>query len=155
MSLRRTLAVVHKELRHITRDARILLLVTISPALLGLTFSYVFSFDVDQASLAVLDMDMSRHSRQYVRALTADGDFLAAEYATDPVDLERALLAGRIDVALVIPPGFSEHLNRGESVQVQAIVDGLDTVSARTNVGYLEARSAARHRASMHSSLWK
>jgi ABC-2 type transport system permease protein len=143
MSLRRTLAVALKELRHVTRDPRTLLLVTVSPALLGLTFTYVFSFDVDQAALAVLDMDKGRYSRQFVGALTADGDFWVSEYVTTDEDIESSLLSGNVDVALVIPSDFSARIRRGQPAQVQALVDGLDTIAARTNTAYLEARAAA------------
>ena len=131
-----------KEVRHISRDLRILFLVTISPALLGLTFSYVFSFNVDRAALVVLDLDKSQSSRQFVDTLTADGDFWVWGRAHDYAQVDAALLQGGVDVALIVPPGFSANIQRGRSAQVQAILDGSDTIAARTNAGYLEARVA-------------
>jgi ABC-2 type transport system permease protein len=143
MGLQRVRAVALKELRHITRDLRILLLVTVSPALLGLTFSYVFSFDVDEATLAVLDTDRTGLSRRYVSALASDGDLrVIANVATQDA-LEALLLRGEAEVALTIPKGFASAVQSGEPARVQAVVDGLDTIAARTNVGYLEARTAA------------
>ena len=53
MSIRRLLAVARKEYRHIARDVRLLFLVTVGPAFLLITFSYVFAFDVDQVDIAM------------------------------------------------------------------------------------------------------
>jgi ABC-2 type transport system permease protein len=68
MSLPRLLAIARKEIHHVTRDVRTLLLVTIVPAFLLLLLAYVFSFDVDHFDLIVLDQDQAAVSRQYVRS---------------------------------------------------------------------------------------
>jgi len=143
MSLRRALAIARKELRHIIRDPRLLFLVTLSPALLGLTFSYVFSFDVQQAALAVLDLDKSALSRQLLSHLTADGDFWVHSHVSSFAEIDELLLRGAVEAALVIPPGFDTDIRRGRPAQLQVIVEGMDTVEARQNTGYLEARIAA------------
>ncbi|MDH7485765.1 MAG: ABC transporter permease [Anaerolineae bacterium] len=149
MSLRRTLAIARKELRHIVRDPRLLFLVTIAPTLLALTFSYVFSFDVQQAALAVLDLDRSALSRQLLSHLTADGDFWVHSYVSSFAEIDELLLRGAVEAALVIPPGFDRDIRRGRPVGAQSlaplllIVEGMDTIEARQNAGYLEARVAA------------
>ncbi|HSD82557.1 MAG TPA: ABC transporter permease, partial [Anaerolineae bacterium] len=63
MSLRRLIAISHKEFHHITRDLRTLLLVLVAPAFLLMLLSYVFAFDVDKFSLVVLDQDRTDISR--------------------------------------------------------------------------------------------
>ena len=45
MSIRRLWAIMHKEFRHILRDRRMLFMVTLSPAIMLVTFGYVFTFD--------------------------------------------------------------------------------------------------------------
>jgi len=117
--------------------------VTVSPALLGLTFSYVFSFDVDRAAVVVLDLDKSQDSRLFVDSLTADGDFWVWGHVGSHAQIESALLEGKAAVALIISPDFSADIQRGRPAQVQAIIDGMNTIAARTNIGYLEARVAA------------
>lgn len=143
MSLRRMLAIARKEFRHIVRDPRIIFLVTVSPALLLLTFSYVFSFDVNEFALAVLDLDKSALSRQFLSTLTADGDFWVYAHVSSYEEIEALLLQGRVDAALVIPPGFDDALRRGRPAQLQAIVDGVDSISATYTVSYLDARTSA------------
>lgn len=141
MSVRRVIALVRKEMIHIVRDPRNLFLVTISPAFLLFLLSYIFSFDVSQLDLAVLDLDRTALSRQYVASLTNDQD-LALAYTLDNYDEVLPLLRkGDADAALVIPPGFADTVHGGEPAQVQAIVDGTDPFASGQALGSLEARS--------------
>ncbi len=141
MSLRRTLAIARKEFRHIARDLRLLLLVTISPAFLLLTLAYVFSFDIKMVSLAVMDLDKSRLSRQYISTLTNDGDFRVVAYAADYEGLDSLLMRGDVDLALVIPPGFDDAALGGQRATLQAIADGADPIFTSQAIGDLAART--------------
>ncbi|MBN1179742.1 MAG: ABC transporter permease [Anaerolineae bacterium] len=143
MSIRRAAAIARKEFRHILRDLRTFFLVTISPAFLLLLLSYIFAFDVENVDIALWDLDESVLSRQYVSALTADGDFRVYERVTSYAALDDLILSGRVTGALIIPPGFDAGLRAGQAVQVQAIVDGSDPIATR-QAGYsLEQRTAA------------
>jgi ABC-2 type transport system permease protein len=143
MSLRRMVTIMRKELLHIVRDARNFFLVTVSPAFLLFLLAYIFSFDVGQLSLAVMDLDRSGLSRRYLESLTSDQD-LVVRYVVDRYDeIQPLLTAGRVDVALVIPPGFAEAIQAGEPVPVQAIVDGTDPFNGRAAIASLQARSSS------------
>jgi ABC-2 type transport system permease protein len=141
MSLRRLVAITRKELLHIMRDPRNLFLVTISPAFLLFLLSNIFSFDVNQLDLAVLDLDRTDLSREYLANLTSDGDLILAYTVTSYDEILPLLVAGKVNAALVIPPGFADAVHSGRSVQVQAIVDGTDPVSGSQAVGWLSSRS--------------
>lgn len=143
MSLRRTLTVVLKELRHITRDARTLFLVTASPAFLLFTLAYVFSFDVTHASLGVMDLDKSQISRDYVNTLASSDAFSVVAFADDYYAVDRLLVDGTVDAVLVIPPGLDETTRAGRSARVQLLVDGSDAFAAGQALNMLSAASAA------------
>jgi ABC-type multidrug transport system permease subunit len=141
MSIIRTFAVLHKELRHIARDLRTLVLVTVSPAFMLFAFAYVFSFDVDHADLALMDLDRSPAARDYVARL-ASGDALSIIARVDDyAAIDRLLVAGEIDGALVIPPGFGEAVQARRPVHVQAVVDGSDTIAARQTISLISGAS--------------
>lgn len=142
MSVRRMMAIVRKEILHIVRDPRNLFLVTLSPAFLLLLLSYVFSFEVDQIRLALLDQDRSPLSRQYMASLTSDQDLVVTHIAARYGDLLPLLEAGKVEAGLVIPPGFASTIRRGQPAQVQAIIDGVDPFSSSQAMGALTARSA-------------
>jgi ABC-2 type transport system permease protein len=141
MSLRRTAAIVRKELLHIFRDPRNLFLVTVSPAFLLFLLSYIFSFEVNQVNLAVLDLDRTPLSRQYLASLTDDGDLILAYYVRSYEEIQPLLLSGKVDAGLVIPPGFADQVHGGQPAQVQAIVDGTDPFAASQASSSLAARS--------------
>ena len=62
-------------------------LTVLSPAVLLTLLSYIFSFDLDTAKLAIIDQDQSPQSHEYLRTLTADGNLTMTEGS--PEEIER------------------------------------------------------------------
>ena len=155
MSLRRLLVVARKEFCHITRDLRLLFLVTVAPGFLLVTLSYVFALDVGQVDIAVRDLDRTALSRDLVSHITADGDFDVVAWVHQEESVERLLTHRVADIVLVVPRGFSETALSGEPAQIQCIVDGVDALGASQSLGFLESRvrafvaSMARSRAGL------
>jgi ABC-2 type transport system permease protein len=135
-------AILRKEILHIVRDPRNLFLVTLSPAFLLLLLSYVFSFEVSQIRLAILDQDRSSLSRHYVASLTSDQDLVVTQTVQEYEEILPLLAAGEVEAGLVIPPGFAGAIRRGQPAQVQAIIDGTDPFSSSQAMAALTARSA-------------
>jgi ABC-2 type transport system permease protein len=140
MSASRLLAVICKELRHITRDSRVLFLVTFAPAFLLVTLSYVFALDVSQINIAVRDLDRTSLSRDFVASLDADDDLTFVAYVEYEEDIERMLVYGTADVVLVIPHGFADAALAGGPAEMHCIVDGSDSITAGQTVSLLQLR---------------
>lgn len=130
MSLHRLWAILRKEFRHIYRDKRTLFLVTLSPAIMLFTFSYLFALEVQKVRVAVWDSDQTALSRRYIASLTADGKFIRQGNVAGYDNIYRELQSGAIHVALVIPPNFETRLRAGERVPLQAVADASDPVTA-------------------------
>jgi ABC-2 type transport system permease protein len=143
MILRRTWAVARKELRHIGRNRLTLFLVTLTPAMLLFMLAYVFSFNVDQADLAVMDLSFSPASRAYISSLTSSESLRLAKEAADYDTLEHLLVAGTVDAAVVVPPDFGRNAGGRGDATVQVIVDGANPIVAQQIMGMLERASAA------------
>jgi ABC-2 type transport system permease protein len=126
MSLRRTAAILRKEILHIVRDYRNAFLVTVSPAFLLFLLAYIFSFDVGQISLAMFDQDRSEVSRQYAASLGQDPNITLAYSVNNREEILTLLEGGDIDAGLVIPPGFANTVHTGRPALVQAVIDGTD-----------------------------
>ncbi len=140
MSLRRLVAVAHKEFRHIARDVRIFFLVTVAPAFLLVTLSYVFSFDVSRVDVAVYDLDRTPLSREFIASLAADEDVVVTADVQKEQEIDGLFASGAADMALVIPHGFADAVLEGRSGEVQCVVDGADAITASQAVGILEGR---------------
>jgi ABC-2 type transport system permease protein len=141
MSLKRLGAIARKEFHHVTRDPRTLLLVLIAPAFLLMMLAYVFAFDVDKFSVAVLDQDLTDVSRRYISDLTGDGTFEVVSYLERYDEIEHLMQAGRAKVAIVIPHGTTDKLQAGRAAEVQAVIDGVDSITGQQAAAQLEQRS--------------
>lgn len=141
MSVSRLFAIARKEVHHVTRDVRTLLLVTIVPAFLLVLLAYVFSFDVEHFDLIVLDLDKTAVSRQYMADLASDGTFRLVGTIENYDEIDAWLQTGRARIALVIPHGAAAELQAGRSVRVQAVIDGVDSITSGQLVTQVETRT--------------
>ncbi len=141
LALRRTWSIARKEFVHIVMDPGALFLVLLAPALLLTLLAYIFTFDVGDNNIAVVDMDQTPQSADYVRALTADGHLHVVAYPRSYDDAVRILQRGHADAVLIIPPGFGASLAAGRLASVHSVVDGVDASAARQVMSALDART--------------
>jgi len=139
--LQRIYAVVVKEVRQIRRDRRTLGLLLFVPALMLVLYGYALTFDVKHIAIAVLDRDQSAESREFADGLFHSEYFDRVGTAAHEREADHWLDARRARAVLVIPRGFGEGIQRGEAVQVQALVDGANANSANVTIGNLQAKA--------------
>lgn len=134
MSARRFLvrvgAMAAKEVMHIRRDPRTLILALAMPVIMLLIFGFGVSFDLERIPLAVVDGDHSAASRELIRALTVAREFQAVPEAGGVDGAERLMRRGQALAALIIPADYGRILAAGREASVQVIVDGGDGVVA-------------------------
>jgi ABC-2 type transport system permease protein len=144
--MRKTLAVGRKEFRQIARDRRTLMVLLFVPAFFLLLYGYALSFDVRNIQLAVHDRDRSQASRDLVNAFLTSGYFQLAADVSSSREYEEMIDRGEARAALVIPAGFQRDLLTGHRVPVQVIINGDNSNTATTVMGYalsvLQAASA-------------
>jgi ABC-2 type transport system permease protein len=129
---RRLAAIIRKEFIQLVRDRATLTIILALPVVMLLIFGYAVSTDVQHIPTAVYDQDASQESRALVQRFANSGYFDLVRYASTLTDLRSAIEGGEAKVGLVIPPDYSRLLARGETAQVQAIIDGSDPLSATT-----------------------
>ncbi len=137
MRFSRIKPVVIKEFRQVRRDWVSLMLLILIPAFLMLMVGKALNFDVKNVQLAVFDQDKSSQSRDFISAFTNSGYFtIAADVAGYP-EIETNIESGRALAALVIPADFAKQLDRGEDTPVQILIDGSNSNTATTALGYM------------------
>ncbi|HEY3377614.1 MAG TPA: ABC transporter permease, partial [Armatimonadota bacterium] len=132
----RTRMMIWKEFRQISRDVRMMIVVVMLPIFMLLLYGYAINLDVKHVRMAVYDLDHSAQSRDLIGAFTHSGYFDIVGYLSDEHDVARTLDAGGAKMVLVIPPTFSADLADGRIAPVQVLVDGSDSTSATTAIGY-------------------
>lgn len=140
-----------KEIRHILRDARSLIIAILMPIMMTFLYGYAINLDIKNIRLAVLDMDHSSESRELVEKFYNSEYFLPSEELPEITDPEAILKKGRANAVLTIPPGFSEAIVGGHHFNAGLLVDGADAntaaaVSSYTNIifaRYLQSKIPA------------
>jgi len=136
MNPRRAKAIARKEFLHVLRDPRSLGMGIAIPVLLLILFGYGLSLDVSNVPLAVWDMDGSVLSRDLARSFVNSEAFSPAGALHSHEEMENALQQGWATAVLVIPPDYSEGLRRGDGTELQFLVDGSDSNTARLSIMY-------------------
>ena len=137
--MRKTIAVATKELRQIGRDRRTLLILLFVPAMFLLLYGYALNFDIRNVRLAVEDRDRSSRSRALVSAFVNSGYFDLAADVTTAGEIERLIDRNEVRAALVIPSGYGRDVLDRRPVEVQIIIDGDNSNTATTVIGYAQA----------------
>lgn len=136
--LRRTKAVSRKELLHLLRDPRSLIMGIAIPMLMLFLFGYALNLDIEKACFTVWDQSNSSESRDLVSRFAESRYFSLAETASSYREIEQAIDTRRAILALVIPSDFAGTVGQGRKSEIQAILDGSDANSATIVLAYAE-----------------
>ncbi|OPZ86559.1 MAG: Inner membrane transport permease YbhS [bacterium ADurb.Bin429] len=133
----RTWMIMWKEFRQIARDPRMLTVVVALPTFMILLYGYAINLDVRDVRMAVYDQSRSRQSRELVDAFARSGYFHIIAYPEDDREVTALLDGGRARMVLIIPVRFARRLADGDTAPVQILVDGADSTTASTALGYV------------------
>ncbi|MBM3734810.1 MAG: ABC transporter permease [Acidobacteria bacterium] len=134
--MRRTRAIARKELLHIARDPRSLIMALALPMVMLVMFGYALSLDVDQIPAVIYDQDGTAESRALWDGFRGSRYFTIVRHVDGYAQAESDLERGAALAALVIPRGFGAKLVAGERAPVQLILDGTDSNTASIALSY-------------------
>ncbi len=129
-------AAIRKELLQFSRDWMLLGLIAFIYTADVMMCTYALSFEVKHLKLAVYDQDQSQLSRSLVEKFTVTEYFGKLFPVTDHKEIDRLLDRSEVDLALIIPPGFSRDAARGAPAEVQVILSGVNSNTANAARGY-------------------
>lgn len=137
MTYRRVRAVFRKEIRHILRDPRSLLMALFEPCLMLMLFGYALSLDVDRIPTYIYDADKSARSRELLQKFEASRFFQIKGYVDSYKDIEYQIDRGRILMGIVVPKGYAQKIDGAEKTEIQVLIDGSDSNTATIALGYV------------------
>jgi ABC-2 type transport system permease protein len=124
-------AIMQKEFIQTLRDRRTLLIQLGLPIAQLFIFGYAIRMNVEHVPMAVADQSLDADSRAYVDAMAASGYFDIVAYLSNEEQVIRAIDEGHAQAGIVIPPGFSASVERGDA-QALLLVDGSDVFVSQT-----------------------
>lgn len=143
--MKKVFAVAVKEVREIWRVRLFMVLAFGVPFVMFIVFGYGISLDVEHMPFAYIDQDHSQQSARLVEKFKGRY-FELREELFDPAEADRLLTNGSLRAVLIIPPDFSRKIYRGDTADVQFLIDGGYPYRALTVKGYAEATMAAFNR---------
>lgn len=132
-------AIVKKEIYHILRDPRTLIIIFIMPVLMVLIFGYALNMDIEHIGIALLDEDKTPDSRALVRAYESSRYFDITDTVENRGEIEHLMNRKHIKAGIVIPSGFGKMLRTAPSTPVQVIIDGSDPTYGNACMNYAAA----------------
>lgn len=154
--MKRLMWVIWKEVLHIRRDPRTLILALVMPVVLLIIFGYALTFDLRKVRIGILDLDQTDASRSLIQTLVNTAYF--APHTIQVPDLH-LLIHGPDLALLIIPKHFSRDLRRNRLPTLQVILDGMDDNTGRLLLGTVTQvvqewarKHAADHRG--HAAFW-
>jgi len=123
-------AIAYKEIIHILRDRRTLMLIILMPMMQLMIYGYGINTDVKHLSTYVYDQDRTYLSRRLINAFTQSQYFTVTLQANSLQEMYKALDKGSAKAALIIPPNFTGDLLKKKGAQMQMIIDGTDSTPA-------------------------
>ncbi len=132
--MKRIIAQVRKELVQFSRDRLTLALALVLPVVLLLLLGKATSLSVKDIPIVVQDMDKTEMSRKYIDALTTSLSFKVTSLPTN-MQPDTALEKNAVRGAVIIPENFERDLQRGQTVEVQWLIDATDANTANVMRG--------------------
>ncbi|WP_315570465.1 ABC transporter permease [Alloprevotella tannerae] len=129
------IAFVGKEIRHILRDRRTMLILFGMPLIMMLLFGFAISTDVKDVRLVAVTTPADHLTQRMLTRLDASEYFILTHTAQTAAEAEQLIRNGQADIAIVFSPRFADRLPKGQG-QVQLILDGADPNQASMQGAY-------------------
>ena len=131
-------SIVAKEWLHIQRDSATLVFALVVPLLQLVLFGYALDFNVKHVPAAVVNMDGSPASLNYLNQLQNTQYLDIVGSLATPQQADQALRRNSVQVAIIIPPDFGLRYNTPTPPTVRVLEDGSDSqISSAANNAFL------------------
>ena len=138
-ALLRIRSLVRKEVLALLRDPRSRIILFVPVLLQSLLFGYAATFDLNDVPYAVLDNDRSAASRALTARLDGSGVFDRVANIERVDDIATIIDDRRALLVVSIASDFARRLAAGQQAEIQVILDGRNSNTAGTALGYISA----------------
>jgi drug efflux transport system permease protein len=136
--------VIVKEFLQLRQDRRMIPIIFFAPIIQLVVFGFAVNTDVQDVPIVLVDQDRSPASRELLNDFVQSGYFELAGTEQDLRAVDRWLLTGDAQMALIIRQGYGDALATGRTAPLQVIADGSDATSANVALGYASRIVSAR-----------
>lgn len=114
---------VIKEIYHITRDYRTLLVLIGMPLIQIVLFGFAIRTDINDAYIGILDKSNDYITQEIRNKILSSGYFKLNATLRNDSDIEEAFKSGKVDIVIVFGPQFAHNLLKEKQANVQILAD--------------------------------
>ncbi len=138
-SLRRTWAILIKEMIQMRRDRLTFAMILGIPVMQLILFGFAINMDPKHLPTAVYLQDQSPFTDRLVEALHMSRYFDLQDRLKDGRQIQSALASGRYAFVITVPQGYTRKLVRGQRPALVVDADASDPAAAANALGQLQA----------------
>jgi len=127
---------IRKEFLQLRQDRKMIPMLIGAPLIQLIVLGFAANLDVHDIPLLSYDQDHTVASRALLDRFLASGYFQLAGTVEAPADIDRALVQGTAQVALVVRRGYGRALEAGRAGPVQLLADGTESSIVSVALGY-------------------
>ena len=130
---------LQKEVFHILRDRRTLIVLIALPVVQVVLFGFAIRTDIDGVRLAVVDSAPDYATMALRDRFASAGVFRTVSVVARTADLDPLFQSGQAQQAIVFKPGFAADLARGEPAQILIVTDATEPNTGSLLQAYAQA----------------
>lgn len=128
--MKRFYAFVIKEFRHMLRDIRTLLIITLIPVIQLMLFGHVITSEIKNAGIAILDPSKDEVSTSISNKLLSSGYFQLESEIQSNSQIESLFRKGKVKEVIIFENDFGINLIKTGKAKIQIITDASDPNTA-------------------------
>ncbi len=130
---------IKKEIYHIIRDRRSLLILLGMPIVQILLFGFAITNEINNVDIAILDHSKDATTQEIINKISASKYFSIKQILTQESDIEPVFKKGRIKAVINFERDFGKNLIKDHNAKIQIITDATDPNTANTITNYINA----------------
>ncbi|MBR1543344.1 MAG: ABC transporter permease [Muribaculaceae bacterium] len=136
--MKQFLIFVRKEMMHIVRDTRTMLILVAMPVVLMILFGFALTTEVKNSRLAICDMAKDEITGKIHDRFAGNQYFTLTMNCNSVEQVYEAFRNNEIDIALIIGADFSQEIGHSGAGSIQLLIDGSEPNQASTRAGYAQ-----------------
>ncbi|MGM5470853.1 ABC transporter permease [Flavobacteriaceae bacterium LMO-SS05] len=133
------LGFIKKEVYHILRDRRSLLILLGMPIVQILLFGFAITNEINNVDIAILDHSKDVTTQEIIHNISASKYFSINQLITYEADIETVFKKGKVKAVITFEQDFGKNLIKDHHAKVQIITDATDPNTANTISNYINA----------------
>ncbi len=133
------LSFIKKEVLHIIRDKRTILILLVMPVVQIMLFGFAMTLEVKNINIAVCYQYGDEMAEKIIARISSSEYFNVVKSINHTSNISSLLKTSQVDTVIVFSPDFSATIYHGGSPSIQIINDATDPNQASTVTSYISA----------------